>query len=61
MHLLQKLCLMASRGFAHLAALDLASMMLRCMIVKTAKLVYLEEMRKTDCFEETRLVLHVSP
>ena len=52
-------CLVKSRGFAHLAALGLVSMMLRCVIVKTVKLVDLIEMRKTDCFGETRLVLHV--
>ena len=35
------------------------SMMLLCMIVKLVKLVDRTEMRKTDCFGKTRLVLHV--
>ncbi len=30
-----------------------------CMIVKPVKLVGRMEMRKTDCFGKTRLVLHV--
>ncbi len=34
-------------------------MMLRCVIVKIVKLVDIIEMRKTDSFGETRLVLHV--
>ena len=34
-------------------------MMLRCVIVKTVELGDLIEMRKTDCFGETRLVPHV--
>ncbi len=51
--------LMLSRGFAHLAALGLVSMMLRCVIVKTVELVDLINMRKIDCFGETRLVPHV--
>ncbi len=34
-------------------------MMLRCVIVKPVKLVDPIEMRKTDSFGETRLVLHV--
>ena len=54
----KKLCLAKSRGLAHLAALGLFSMMLRCMTVKTVKLVDPIEMRKTDSFGETRLVLH---
>ena len=45
-------------GLAHLAAL--VSMILRCMTVKTVKLVDPAEMRKTDSFGETRLVLHVA-
>jgi len=36
---LRRLCLVKSRGFAHLAALGLVSMMLRCVIVKTVELV----------------------
>ncbi len=32
---------------------------LRCMIVKPVELVDRIEMRKTDCFGETRLVPHV--
>ena len=50
---------MESRGLAHLAALGLVSMMLRCVTVKTVRLVDSREMRKTDSFEEARLVLHV--
>jgi len=38
---------------------SLVSMMLRCVIVKTVKTVNLVEMRKTDCFGETRIVLHI--
>ncbi len=57
--LLYSFCLVKSRGFAHLAALGLVSMMLRCVIVKPVELVDLREMRKTACFEETRFVLHV--
>ena len=34
-------------------------MMLRCVIVKSVKLADPMEMRKTDSFGETRLVLHV--
>jgi len=52
-------CLVKSRGFAHLAALGLVIMMMRCVIVKTVELVDLIEMCKTDCFGETRFVLHV--
>ena len=52
-------CLVKSRGLAHLAALGLVSMMLRCVIVKTVKLSDPTEMRKSDSFGETRLVLHV--
>ncbi len=33
---------------------------LHCVIVKTVELVDLVEMRKTDSFGQTRLVLHVS-
>ncbi len=51
--------LVKSRGFTHLAALGLVSMILRCMIVKSVELVDLIEMCKTDCFGETRFVLHV--
>ena len=42
-----------------LAALGLVSMMLRCLTVKTVKSVDPIEMRKTDSFGETGLVLHV--
>jgi len=48
-----------SRGFAHLAAQGLVSMMLHYVIVKTVKLVGLIGMHKTGCLGETRLVLHV--
>ena len=47
------------RGSAHLVAPGLVSMMLLCMIVKPIGLVDRIEMRKTDCFGKTRLVLHV--
>ena len=50
---------MESRGLAHLAALGLVTMMLRCKTVNTVQLVDLIEMRKTDSFRETRLVPHV--
>ena len=56
---LRSFCLVKSRGLAHLAALGLVSMMLRRVIVKTVKLVDRIEMRKTDGFGKTRLVLHV--
>jgi len=36
---LRSFCLVKSRALTHLAALGLASMMLRCVIVKTVKLV----------------------
>ena len=49
-----------SSGFADLDALVLVSMMLRCVCVKAVALVDLIEMRKTDCFGQTRLVPHVS-
>ena len=55
---LRSFCLVKSRGLAHLSAPGPVSMMLRCVIVKTAKLVDPIEMRKTDSFGETRLVLH---
>ena len=35
------------------------SIILRCVIVKTVKLVKLIEVRKTDSFGETGLVLHI--
>ena len=47
---LRSYCLVKSRGFAHLVALGLVSMMLRCMIVKPVDLVERVQMRKTDCF-----------
>ena len=56
---LRSFCLVKSRGFAHLVALSVVSMMLLCMIVKLVELVDRIEMRKTDCFGKTRLVLHV--
>ncbi len=55
---LRSFCLVKLRGLAHLAALGLVPMMLRCVIVDTVKLVDPIEMRK-DSFGETRLVLHV--
>ncbi len=56
---LRSLCLVKSRGFAHLADLGKDSMMLRYVIVKTVELVGLIGMHKTGCFGETRLVLYV--
>ena len=44
---------------SHLVALGLVSMMLLCKIAKPVGLVDRTEMRKTDCFGKTRLVLHV--
>ena len=55
----EKLLLVKFRGFAHLAALGLVSMMLHYVIVKTVVQVGLIEMHKTGCSGETRLVLHV--
>ena len=62
---LRSFCLVESRGLAHLAALGLVSMMLRCMIVKlcnckTVKSVGITGMHKTGCSGETRLVLHIA-
>ena len=57
---LRSYCMVKPRGFAHLGAPGPVSMMLLCMIVKLVKLVDRTEMRKTDCFGKTRLVLHVS-
>ncbi len=56
---LRSFCLVRLRGLAHLAALGLVSLILRCVIVKTVKLVDPIEMHKIDSFGETRLVLHV--
>ncbi len=50
---------MKSRGFAHLAALGLLSMMLRYVIVKTVVLVGLIGLLKTGRSGETGLVLHI--
>ena len=56
---LSSYCLVKLRGFAHLVAPGLVSMMLLCMIVNPVKLVDRIEMRKTDCFGKTRRVPHV--
>ena len=48
-----------SRGFVHLVALGPISMRLLCVTVKAVELVDRMEMRKTDCFGKTRIVLHV--
>ena len=56
---LPKKLLFGVRGFAHLVALGLVSMMLCCMIVKPVELVGRVETRKTDCFGRTGLVLHL--
>jgi len=47
--------LVKSRGFAHLAALGLVSMMLHYVIVKTVVLVGLTGMHKTGCSERQDL------
>ena len=39
--------------------LTMLGLMLRCVIVKSVGLVDLIEMRKTNCFGETRHVLHI--
>ena len=51
--------LVKSRGFAHLAALGLISMMLHYVIAKSVVSVGLIGNYKTGCSGETRLVLHV--
>ena len=56
---LRSYCLVKLRGFAHLVAPGPVSMMSLCMIVKLVELVDHTEMRKTDCFGKTRLVLHI--
>ena len=56
---LQHASMVKLRGFAYLVAPGPVSMMLLCMIVKFVELVDRTEMRKTDCFGKTRLVLHV--
>jgi len=48
-----------SRGFVHLAALGLVSMMVHCVTVNIILLVGLAGTHKTGCSGETRLVLHV--
>ena len=59
MNSLKSFCLVKLRGFAHLAALGLLSMMLRRVTFQTMKSVDLTEMRNTDCFGKTRIVSHV--
>ncbi len=56
---LRSFCWVKSRGFAHLAALGLVSMMLHCVIVKIVELVDPTGMHKTGCSGETSLVLHI--
>ena len=56
---LRSYCLVKLRGFAHLVAPGLVSMMLLCLIVKLVDLVDRIGMRKTDCIGKTRLVPHV--
>ncbi len=56
---LRSFCLVKSRGFAHLTPLGLVSKMLHCVIVKTAEMVDLTGMHKTDCSGERSLVPHV--
>ncbi len=52
-------CLVKSRGFVHLAALGLVSMILHYVTADTVVLVGLIGMHKTGCSGETRLVHHV--
>ena len=56
---LRSYCLVKLRGFAHLVALGLVSMLLLCKIAKPVGLIDRIEMSKTDCFGKTRLVLHI--
>ena len=58
-HCLRSYCLVNLRGYTHLVAPGLVSMILLCMSVKPVKLVDRKEMRKTDGFVKTRLVPHV--
>ena len=53
----KKLLFGESRGFAHLAAVGLVSMLLHYVIVKTVVLIGLIGMHKTGCFGETRLIM----
>ena len=57
---LRSFSLVKSRGFAHLAAPGLVSMlMLHYVIVKSVILLGLIGMHKIGCSGETRLVLHI--
>ncbi len=64
-YMARRSCLVNSRGFAHLAALGLVSMMLHHASVKTVVLLGLTEIHKTNCSYKTgcsgeqRLTLHV--
>ena len=49
MDCLRSFCMVKSRGLAHLAALGPVSLILRCVIVKTVKLVGIMGLRKTGC------------
>ncbi len=55
----RRLCLVKSRGFAHLGALGLVSMMLHYANIKNVIVLGLTGMHRTGCSEETTLVLHV--
>ena len=48
-----------SKGFVHLDAPGLVSMMLRYVTIKTVVPIDLIRMLRTDCSAETRLALHV--
>ncbi len=52
---LRSFCLVESRGLAHLAALGLVSMMLRCVIVKTVKSVGITGIHKQAALERQDL------
>ena len=52
---LRSYCLVKLRGFAHLVALGLISMLLLCKIAKPVGLINRIEMRKTDVLERQDL------
>ena len=57
---LTSFCLLKPRGFGHLVALGLVSMMLHYVCVNTVVPIDLIGMLRTDCSGETRLALHAS-
>ncbi len=58
---LRRFCWVNSRGFAHMAALGLVSMIEHYVSVKNVVLVGLTGMHRTGCSGEARLVLHILP